>query len=195
MATVVNIPIERLAAELGRTPEVIEKAFHSEPLKKKISIVTLADYKDRFTKSVSPDGKPWKKPVLRSGLPLLDQGRLRASATAPVTPRGVELHNNAIQARIHNEGGTIHAKRRFLTIPATREAQLAGSPRRMSGLHFEVRKGANQGRIADADGDTIFFLKDAVYIPKREHMGWSQHGLNIIDRTIGDHIEQTLAGG
>lgn len=71
-----------------------------------------------FRSSASPYGEPWKPPVLRSGQPLVDTGRLRSSITYKVEADRVVIGTNVKYAPVHQFGATILPKRaKMLAVP------------------------------------------------------------------------------
>lgn len=132
--------MERMAADLERPVA---------PLMKRLSLVLVADTKTEvFAKGQSPDGAAWaplKFPRVRTAgndLPLRDTGILMNSLTG--IGQGANHHverlngstlvwgTNAEHALIHQKGGVVKPKgdRKFLAIPATKEAKYVGSPLR-----------------------------------------------------------------
>jgi phage gpG-like protein len=102
-------------------------------LGKRMGIALASDMKGHFDRSASPDGSPWAPigPRPQGGdKPLLNTGKLRASITGQAETDGASAGTNAIQANLMNAGGTIRpVKAKALSIPITREAVRAGSPR------------------------------------------------------------------
>lgn len=114
----VTLAVDRIAQDLRRTADEVEKALRSETLKKKIAVLSVSGVKDHFDKGNSPEGVPWVPLRIRQGRPLLDTGRLRASIQGRVTATGVQVGTNAIQAGVHQFGATIRAKQgKYLAIP------------------------------------------------------------------------------
>ena len=85
----------------------------------------------------------------------------------------VSIKSNKVYGPIQNEGGTITPKNaKFLAIPLTRRARLAGSPRRF------------RETPTDRLRDNYAFVK-SVTIPARPFIGVSQTGLDrIVNLTI-----------
>lgn len=198
MAAVATLTLEQLAADINKQAEVVRGFLNSQAgntTKKKITVLSVAGAKEHFDKSRSPEGIPWAPVSLRSGKPLLDTGRTRASIASTFNGSTVVLSANGVQARLLNAGGILRAKKKFLAIPLTAEARRAGSPRSIAGLHFQGKKGANRGVLADKQGKPVFALVPSVRIPARPFLGWSQATLAKIDRVLIEDITRALGGG
>ena len=165
-----------------------------------LAVKARADIQGFFQSSISPEGNPWaplKFPRIRGGdKPLLDTGRLRASFVGDVLPDGVKVSTNHPQAGILNDGGTIRAKKKFLAIPLTRKAQLAGSPLRF-GKPLVFRGNANKGAWMEAKGrgknKTLvaqYALVKQVTIPARPFLGFSDSYLDFAEKQIADLMAQ-----
>jgi phage gpG-like protein len=103
-----------------------------------------ANVADTFEAQRDPmTGAPWRKTSKFTlgmrpgggvgGQTLRDNSALLNSivnATPTVTGETVTIGSNLPYARIHDEGGTIKASKRFLAIPNNRKAKLAGGPLR-----------------------------------------------------------------
>lgn len=71
---------------------------------------------DSFRQGRDPYGQPWAPLKLRKGKPLLDTGRLRASAALRPRPAGFEIVMTADYAGTHQTGKTIRpVKARLLS--------------------------------------------------------------------------------
>ncbi|MDR1397172.1 MAG: phage virion morphogenesis protein [Desulfarculales bacterium] len=87
-------------------------------LAKDIGQALVSSTVERFSTGTDPEGTAWK-PAARGGQTLANTGRLRNSIQAEVTPDYVIVGTNVKYARIHQEGGDIHAKKaRFLRFMA-----------------------------------------------------------------------------
>lgn len=73
---------------------------------KKLGHVLVNDFRMGFRKSISPDGKSWAPITHRSGRPLIDTGRLRASIQAIVGPSTLEIGTNVDYAKTQQFGAT-----------------------------------------------------------------------------------------
>lgn len=71
---------------------------------------SLALVKRGFQRSEDPYGKPWKQPVMRDGMPLLDTGRLRNAFVVNITESRVEIVNPTLYANVQQFGATILPK-------------------------------------------------------------------------------------
>jgi phage gpG-like protein len=94
-------------AQLKRFAQLVKTA--GEPgfehaLSRGLGAASLKLFSDGFRKSRDPYGKPWKPLKFRKGKPLLDTGRMRASAAIIMRPRGFELHVTANYASTHQYG-------------------------------------------------------------------------------------------
>jgi phage gpG-like protein len=105
---------------------------------KELVQVLVSDVKRRFATSTTPEGTRWrplkfKRP--RGGdKPLLDTGRLMASITGRSSPTEIVVGTAHPAAPLHQFGGVVRPKKgKYLAIPLTKEAQRAGSPRRLKG--------------------------------------------------------------
>lgn len=71
-----------------------------------------------FRSGTSPYGSRWAPPLLRSGQPLIDTGRLRSSITSQVQGSEVVVGTNVAYAPVHQFGAAIVPRRaRFLAVP------------------------------------------------------------------------------
>lgn len=156
----------------------------------------VADVKRNIATGTSPDGSKFKP--LRYGRPrggnspLRDTGRLMASITGRSDRTSVTVGSAHPGAAIQNFGGVIRPKRaKFLSIPLTKEAARAGSPRRMKGtprtpLFAKLVGGKMVGH---------FLLVKKVTVPKREFMGLSKQGERAVAAILTDAaVRQWQAG-
>jgi phage gpG-like protein len=148
---------------------------------KELVQVLVSDVKRRFVTSTSPDGARWrplkhKRP--RGGdKPLLDTGRLMASITGRSSPTEIVVGTAHPAAPLHQFGGTVKPKRgKYLAIPLTREAQRAGSPRRMKG----TKKVPLFARKVEGRWVGHFILAKKAVVPARPFLGLSKEA----ERTV-----------
>lgn len=155
-----------------------------------IEMYLASKTKENFDYGRSPDGTPWEPltwPRLsgKAGNPLHDTGVMRESVTAKGSPFNISQRtSDSLEwgtrwpyARTHQnekkDGKVIRPKRgKFLAIPLTQAARLAGSPRNMSGLHWRV--GSKSGYAFTQQGTRAvnqFLLLTEVRIPNREFLG------------------------
>lgn len=161
-----------------------------------VAQMAVSDVKKNFAGGHAPNGAPWKalahgRPSGGSAKPLRDKGLLMASVTGRAITDGVAVGSNLAYARLHNEGGTVTAKRtKFLAIPLTKEVSRAGSPRRFpSKLVSVIGKGGKSGVLIDPVKNVAHYaLTKSVRIPKREFLGFSAGLLNRVGRLVADEI-------
>jgi phage gpG-like protein len=156
-------------------------------------IAIVSSTKENFAGGHAPDGTPW--PALRfprpgskgTDRPLRDKGLLAASVTARGaegnierrTPTSLEWGSNLDKAGLHQYGGTIRpTKAKALSIPLTREAVRAGSPRNMDNLFRIGRtlveaKQKGKGKRSFTELVRHYILVDEVKIPARPFLGWN----------------------
>lgn len=195
MATTITLTIGQLAADMQQQVETVRRTFNSIATRKKIAILAVAGVKDHFANGTTPEGIPWAPLTMRAGKPLRDTGRLMQANVANVTADGVQLANNNVQAGLMQRGGKVVAKNgKYLAIPLTTEAKRSGGPRRMSGLRFIKKKGADKGVMVDQAGTAQFALVPSVTIPARPFLGFSARTLDRIEKTILDDVVKALGG-
>jgi phage gpG-like protein len=162
------------AGPLGPPVKAGGPALDAAGLREVVQIGT-ADIKRRFATGTAPDGTRWRP--LRynrpsgAGQPLRDTGRLMASIAGRVEPGRVVWFTARPGAALQNEGGTVVPRKgKFLAIPLTRQAQRAGSPRKMRGTPgaplFARRV---NGRLVGH-----FLLVKKAVVPARPFMGLSE---------------------
>lgn len=143
-ATGGTLTLESHADDMKRLAEGLARPV--APLMKRLELVLVADTKTEvFAKGQSPDGVTWpplKHPRLRTAgndLPLRDTGLLMSSLTGGSKGKVSRLNGSTLvwgtnieHAAIHQHGGTVlpTGGRKFLAIPATKEAFYKGSPLR-----------------------------------------------------------------
>lgn len=129
-----------------------------EPLGNRMALVLSGDMKNHFTRGSGPNGETWKpiRPRPQGGdKPLLNTGKMRASITGIAEPHGASAGTNALQANLHNAGGTIRpVNAKMLSIPLTREAVRAGSPRRFPRNLFVIKSRKGNVLLVEAPPKT-----------------------------------------
>jgi phage gpG-like protein len=155
-------------------------------LAKAIGVILVAGVRRRFRQASA--GPPLKRPRAGGGgPPLLDTGVLRNSYTARVEADGASVGSALPQARLHEFGGTVRAKRaKYLAVPLTVQAKRAGSPRRMPKLTFRpFAKGKPGGVLSRDDGrgrrTDHFLLVPEVTVPARRRAAADAADLRAID--------------
>lgn len=140
MAAGATIDLDKLGDYIRKLPITVADVRHAD-LWSVVGKVLEGQSRDCFAFSRGPDGTSWS-PLRHNrprggNKPLLDKGLLRASLTSRgighierVTPTSLEWGTNLVYAATHQFGAVITPKRgKFLAIPASIEAQRAGSPR------------------------------------------------------------------
>lgn len=177
-----------------RLPATLSAAAQAA-VKREVAQILVTDVRRRFVTGTDPGGRRWPKLSRRrptgGDKPLLDTGLLRASVASRVTVAGVEVFSNLPQARLHEFGGTVRPKRaKYLSIPLTREAKRAGSPRRFKGkLKFRpLRKGTVRGVLytQPKKGAVVsqFLLVTQAVIPARPFLAPSAAALALVDEVV-----------
>jgi phage gpG-like protein len=92
-----------LARLIGQVSAVTTPEWQAQLLQG-MGVAALKQLMDQFRDSRDPYGKPWAPLVLRKGKPLLDTGRMRASATLVPLPHGFEIVIGASYAATHQYG-------------------------------------------------------------------------------------------
>jgi phage gpG-like protein len=162
-----------LSAQVGR--EIVQAA--------------VSDVKRRFATGTAPDGTRWRPlryPRPNGGdQPLRDTGQLAASIVGEHTPNEVVVSTNRVGARLHHFGGKVEPKKaKVLTIPLTKEAKRAGSPRRLV-----RRKGDPLPLFARMVGSRLvghFLCVKKVVVPARPFMGLSREGWDLIAAVLAE---------
>lgn len=168
-----------------------------------IEIASRSEHLQRFNKGVAPDGTPWvplRFPRVNSkgaDKPLLDTGVLRASVVVKADKNSVIASSNHISAGVHQFGATIVPKKaKFLTIPLTKEARYAGSPRRFKRpLHFRMSKGKGKGVAGEQIGNRFvahFALVKSVTVPARPFLGFSKELIALAEEAIADIVNRAM---
>lgn len=154
------------------------------------AIKLTGDIRKRFELSHGPNGKQWlplKHPRPSGpGKPLLDTGLLRGSIHTVSDANSITAGTASPHARLHQLGGTVRPRHKFLAIPLTQAARYAGSPRKMPGLTPVIgRKG---GVMLDRSGVVQFALVRQSVIPARPFLGWDQAYLDWLKKVLAGYI-------
>lgn len=191
------ITLDQLADRLDRAAVVNRDLT---PVMRVAALDLKSDIMSRFQRSRDSDGAPWRplkypRPT-GAGKPLTDTGRFAGSIEVRHDANSISAGTNAPGARLHNFGGVVTPKRRkYLTIPATREAKRAGSPRRFKGrLRFVTNKGKTGGVAIDPRGVVQYFLTRRVRVPARRWTGWSKPWMDRFMRLLTDHLTKPVKG-
>lgn len=136
-----------------------------------------------------------------SGKTLLDNGYLFNSIGKKIEGNSVKVGSHLKYAKIHNEGGTLTAKKNFLYIPGNEEvkakSQVVGVRDTINFFKSEGYKVFYQGRTVryykpplnkDEKAPVMFYLKKSVSIPKREYLYISDVNEKVIQARIKKHI-------
>jgi len=131
------------------------------------------------------------------GKPLMDTGNLRDSITYEVIDREtVSVGTTAKQAPLHNNGGTITAKKNWLFIPSPNARKLERTYGKkpgdvLSGLRSNGASVFRIGRTVCYSSDetkgkphVVYYLKKSVVIPKREFFYLSDYEVKLILQEI-----------
>lgn len=184
---------------------------------KVISKMVLSDVQSNFAGGHSPDGVKWKalahgRPRGGNPRPLRNNDILMGSMNQKVTETEIIVGTNLQYAGVHQWGGTITPKKgKFLAIPLTKDAQMAGSPRNFprpltpiigknGGVLIETppRRPRPKGSTAvtagkgkkkpppSTAGKAQYALVKRVKIPARPFLGLSAGLLDRVDRLIAD---------
>lgn len=202
MALESTIPLEQFTQHFARLGGI---SFR--PALQRCKLAILASIQENFDRGTAPDGTPWpglKFPRPTTGgsdKPLRDRGLLLASATVSsaeghieeITDTTLTEGTNLAHASIHQEGGTMMAKKKFLAIPKTPEARRAGSPRNFQGkLHF--RGSDRGGALFDAQGRMQYALTPEVKIPPRPFIGWNRELEQECEDIVVDYVTSQIGG-
>lgn len=158
--------------------------------------IGVSDIKRRFATGTAPDGQRWRP--LKYGRPaggdkpLSDTGRLANSIAGRSTASAIVWFTNLPGAALLHYGGTVVPKKaKFLSIPLTREAKRAGSPRRVKGsaaVPLFARR--VQGRLVGH-----FLLVKRAVVPARPFMGLSPQALDAMAQVWGQRVGQQWEEG
>ena len=154
------------------------------------AIKLTGDIRKRFELSHGPNGKAWlplKRPRISGpGKPLLDTGLLRTSIHTVSDGNSITAGTALRHARLHQLGGIVRPRGKYLVIPLTAAAKYAGSPRKMSGL--TPRIGRRGGVMLDGAGVAQFALVRQVKIPARPFLGWDKAYLEWLKKVIRGYV-------
>ncbi len=143
--------------------------------------LAVAGARRHFTNGRGPDGAPWP-PLARprpggGSAPLRDRDLLMASLSAAWAGDTLALSASGPGAALHQYGGTVHARGRFLTIPVTREARAAGGAARFPRPLRLVRTGPRTGLLvekrAGGRARVQYVCVPSVTVPARPFVGFS----------------------
>jgi len=170
--------------------------------------MAASDVRRNIAESHAPDGTPWiplahGRPGQPSGArPLRDNGLLLASIVGRPLQDGLAVGTHLIYAPVHQYGAIIRPKKgKYLTIPLTKAAKRAGSPRNYRGqLSPRISRRTGKGVLVDdATDEAQYALVKEVKVPARPFLGFSAVLIDRIGRMVADRITQqvgrTLTGG
>lgn len=171
--------------------------FQAGPALKAMEILAVSDTKRRFQTGTDPRGHVWmplahNRIISRgSDKPLRDTGTLMASVTAKATRTELVVGSNLAHAGVHQWGATIRpVKGKFLSIPMTKEAKYAGSPRRFPReLHPRINRKGTGGVLIEINGDieiVQYVLTKRVVVPARPFLGFSREFLGQAEAILCD---------
>lgn len=166
------------------------------PVLKAIRLDVIAETRMNFDRGATPDGTPWAplkhpRPNSRGAdQPLRDTDMMMASVTAPGATGNIDVledtklewGTNHEHAHVHQDGMTITPRvAKLLAIPATVEAQRAGSPRNFAEGRLEFRWGKGggagvavektKGRGKSVNELVHFYFARSVTVPARPFLG------------------------
>jgi len=202
MAAVREVSLVALSEYLGNAVRQLSQP-QLAPALKFIEIATRSEHLRRFNESKSPDGIPWAPLAHRrvnskgGDKPLLDTGTLRASIVVRATSEQVVVSSAHVSAGVHQFGATIVPKRaKFLTIPLTKEARYAGSPRRFKRpLSPRINKARTKGVMGEQVGTRFiphFALVKQVVVPARPFLGFSKELIATIEEALTDVVSRAM---
>lgn len=188
MSTITVRSLDEAVRAVAKTAEEILRVARDPVLGKQLAVLATAGAKQHFVDGVSPEGTPWAPLRLRAGKPLRDTGILMAATTARAEQSAsgvaIALSNNRVQARIHNEGGTVTPKKaKYLAVPLTDAARRVSGPRQMV-LFPRFRRGGQAGVLVDRRGVAQFALVKSVVIPQRRFLGFSEKTIKKMEDAI-----------
>jgi len=190
--------------EKAKAPELFDKIgnyMHSS-IKKKID-------GQKFKEPFTPTSK-FTKDLRRGsdtskGKTLQDNGMLYNSIQKKVEVNSIKIGSQLKYAKIHNEGGTVTAKKNYLYIPGTPEIKKNSQANGVSAtIELFKSKGYNVfynktgrgnvllyqriGKRKEFPVQVMFYLKKSVTIPKREYLYVSDEDEKIIQGIIKRYL-------
>lgn len=159
----------------GLTPMLKKLVGKPSQITNKIARDMKTEIELRFRNEETPEGIKWK-PSLRGGKTLVDTGLLRQSFQIKYDNKVAQVGTNIRYARIHNYGGIIRAKKKYLTIPIAREAKGKRARSFQDTFIFKSKRTGNLF-IAQKNGvnlRTLYLLKKQITVPARRFMGINQ---------------------
>lgn len=181
----------------GEANDAIQNAI-STALKKSEALV-VHGIRESVAAGVSPDGKPLKALAHArhngSRSPLNNTGQLVASVVASSTSTTLTVGTSRVGAALHQNGGEIRPVNcKYLCIPATLEAERAGSPRMMD-LHPRINSKTGRGVMLDADGVVHFYMTTGpIIVPARPFIGFSTKTLAEVAQAVTTAIAKAVVG-
>lgn len=204
------ITVLQLSAFIGDTIRGMSN-FQIQPALKAMEILAVSDVKKRFATGTDPQGHAWAplkhRRIISRGAdkPLRDTGLLMASVSAKATRTELIVGSNLAYAGVHQYGATIVPVRaKWLTIPITKKAKRAGSPRRFQGvLHPRINRAGTGGVMVEIDANGIgvvhFVMTKRVVVPARPFLGFSKDFLKRAEQILVDiatkHLNLTGQSG
>lgn len=159
----------------GLTPMLKKLVGKPSQITNRIARDMRSEIELRFRNGETPEGIKWKS-SLRGGKTLVDTGLLRQSFQIQFDNKVAKVGTNIRYARIHNYGGVIRAKKKYLTIPIAREAKGKSARSFQDTFIFKSKRTGNLF-IAQKNGvnlKTLYLLKKQITIPARRFMGINQ---------------------
>lgn len=205
MAATTSQPITvlQLSAFIGDTIRGMSN-FQVGPALKALEISAVSDVKMRFATGTGPDGHVWAPlrhrriiPGKDGDKPLRDNGLLMASISAKASRSELVVGSNLAYAGVHQWGGIITPKKaKFLTIPMTKDAKKAGSPRRFRGqLSPRINRAGTGGVLVDVNGTVQYVMTKRVVVPARPFLGFSPNFMKIAELILADFAVRHAFGG
>lgn len=159
----------------GLTPMLKKLVGKPSQITDRIARDMRSEVELRFRNGETPEGIKWR-PSLRGGKTLEDTGLLRQSFAIKYDNKVAQVGTNIRYARIHNYGGIIRAKKKYLTIPIAREAKGKSARSFQDTFIFKSKRTGNLF-IAQKNGvnlRTLYLLKKQITVPARRFMGINQ---------------------
>ncbi|HOP33234.1 MAG TPA: phage virion morphogenesis protein [Candidatus Hydrothermia bacterium] len=184
-----KIDLSELAKIQEIPKRILTKEFFDE-----LGSYMVSSTQRKIKSGISPENAPLTRAWKKSGLTLMDTGRLMSSISHKAEETKVTVGTNVIYGRIQQLGGTIKPKKATkLWVPAgwnTRKLmrKYGGSPssvvKAMKQAGYKIWK-ASSGKAmlyAERKGkpQVLFVLKDEVTIPARRYLNIDTIDLNVI---------------